>query len=360
MRAEVTHVAPLFFGEDGLWGGGERYVLELGRAMATRVPTRLVTFGPRRRRLRLGQLRIDVLPVRSLYKGHEVNPLSELTLTKLVRTNVVHSHHYESVLANMCVVGGRALGKPVFVTDHGGRGRNYATRFRLDRLVSGYLPVSRHAACLNPRLAPMARAVYGGVDTTHFTPGDGPRERHALYVGRMLWFKGVAELVSAIAPDIPLRLVGPAYDEQYRLELERLALEKQVQFVPPPSQAALLDEYRRARVLVVPSVYDSAYSPDGSRAPGELFPLVILEAMACGTPVVCTDVGGMPEAVRDGENGFVVPASDPQLLDERVRTLLDDDAVFRRMSACAQETVSERFTWDAVAERCLDAYASRA
>ena len=350
---EVTHVAPLTFGEDGMWGGGERYVLELGRAMARHVPTRLVSFGPRRRTFHAGDLEVRILPVRTRWRGGDINPLSEWLPYELGRSRVLHAHHYRSVVTNLCLLTGGALRRPVYCTDHGGSARHYAAELGLERYLSGFLAVSRFSAGLFPAFADRSSIVYGGVDPDVFTPGPAQREPRVLYVGRLLWFKGVDVLIRAIDAATTLELYGPSYDGQYRAELERLAAGKQVTFRDPPPQAALVEAYHRSRVAVLPSVLDSPYG----QAPGELFPLVVLEAMACGTPVVASDVGGVGEAVVDGETGFLVPPGDDAALADRIATLLHDDALWRRMSEASVERVRAEFTWDRVAERCLAQYA---
>jgi glycosyltransferase involved in cell wall biosynthesis len=88
----------------------------------------------------------------------------------------------------------------------------------------------------------------------------------------------------------------------------------------------------------------------------ELLGLVLLESMACGTPVICTNVGGMPEIVKDGVTGFVVPPNDPKALAARIAYLFDNPEVARAMGRKGRERVVEAFSWSKVAQRCLDAY----
>jgi starch synthase len=91
----------------------------------------------------------------------------------------------------------------------------------------------------------------------------------------------------------------------------------------------------------------------------ELLGLVMLESMACGTPVVCTDVGGMPEFVEEGVTGFIVPPNDPRALRERINYLLQNPEAALKMGRAGRRAVSEKFTWDVAARRCLAAYAGR-
>jgi len=136
------------------------------------------------------------------------------------------------------------------------------------------------------------------------------------------------------------------------------AVGKQVLFETSASDEDLVDRYRRALVTVLPSVYDAI---DGrhSRQP-ELLGLAVLESMACGTPVIVTDVASLPELVQDGQTGFVVPPNDAAALRAKIETLRRDRALAAEMGRRARAAVLERFTWPAVARRCLQAYGGRA
>jgi len=128
-----------------------------------------------------------------------------------------------------------------------------------------------------------------------------------------------------------------------------------VRFVVPAAEAELPLLYRRARVFVLPSVERTIY---GRTVPiSELLGLTLLEAMASGTPVVASRVGGVPEIVEDGVTGFLVPPGDVEALRDRLAYLLAHPRQAARLGAAAREHVLARFTWQACAERCLAAYA---
>jgi glycosyltransferase involved in cell wall biosynthesis len=107
-------------------------------------------------------------------------------------------------------------------------------------------------------------------------------------------------------------------------------------------------------VFVLPSVERTCYGRDVRVS--ELLGLSILEAMASGTPVVASRVGGVPEIVVDGETGFLVPPGDVAALHDALARVLSDAALAQRLGANARALVLERFTWQRVAERCLEAY----
>jgi starch synthase len=88
----------------------------------------------------------------------------------------------------------------------------------------------------------------------------------------------------------------------------------------------------------------------------ELLGLVALEAMASGTPVVASRLGGLAEVVVDGETGFLVPPGDTGALGDRLARLVADRRLAARLGANARDHVLHRFTWRACAERCLAAY----
>ena len=88
----------------------------------------------------------------------------------------------------------------------------------------------------------------------------------------------------------------------------------------------------------------------------EGLPLVLLEAMARGRPVVATPVGGTPELVTDGETGLLVPPRDPEALAEALRRVLDDPELARRLGEAGRARVAERFTAAEQEQRMLEIY----
>jgi glycosyltransferase involved in cell wall biosynthesis len=356
MIPEVVHVAPQLFGHRGLWGGGTRYSLELARAVAQQVPARLVTFGPEREHLRFGPLDIHVLKRRTFPHGDDDNPYSELLPLELADAPVVHAHQIEGLPAGLSILLGRALGRRLFATDLGGTGPRLVRRLGVRRLVNGFLPISRYSASFYPELADRATVIYGGVDLDSFRPGASTRDRRVVFVGRLMPHKGVHRLVEAIDPGTPLHLFGRPYDRGYVDDLRRLAAGKDVSIHESASDAEIVAALRGARLAVLPSLVHHGYGPDSPKA--ELLGLSLLEAMACGTPVVCTDQCSMPEIVVAGETGLVVPPNDVAALRDAIRSLLDDEPRWRAMSASSAEHVRRDFTWPRVAERCLRAYAA--
>jgi phosphatidylinositol alpha-1,6-mannosyltransferase len=132
---------------------------------------------------------------------------------------------------------------------------------------------------------------------------------------------------------------GSRLDEYVAL-VQTLGIEEEVHFLGHVDHSKLPAHYASAHLFVLPSRMEN-------------FPLVLLEAMAGGLPVVATAVGGVPEMVVHGETGLLIPPNDPQALAEAINSLLDDPERMEAMGAKGRQRVMERFTWDKVAERMV-------
>ncbi len=210
---------------------------------------------------------------------------------------------------------------------------------RLDGLISGSVPSAR----LRPGLM---QPVYDGVDTAAFYPSDGAeRIPHSmLCVGNSEDHnKGIVYLLRALAmlprtSGAHLYLVGgPSSAPRVApAEIARLGIEDRVTIVGRVSEPELAAWYRRAQLLVSPSLYEG-------------FGLPAAEATACATPVVATDGGALPEVVAHGVTGCIVPAGAPEPLAVAIDTLLSSPGLCRQMGEAGHQRVLERFTWQQTA-----------
>jgi glycosyltransferase involved in cell wall biosynthesis len=151
-----------------------------------------------------------------------------------------------------------------------------------------------------------------------------------VFVGRLTEQKDIPTLLQALCdvPEARVELVG---DGPERPRLERRAaelhLDGRVRFVGSLDRREVLSHLAGARAAVLPSAWEN-------------LPHAAVEALAVGTPVVATAVGGVPEVVHDGENGLLVPPRDPARLATALRSLLDDDALHARLAANAAPSVA--------------------
>lgn len=339
---KVLHLVPQLFG-GGIYGGAERYALELSRAMAAHTPTRLIGFGAPGRR-RDGAL--DVISFRNQLPGRRFasSPASLALWPHLAWADVIHCHQIYTMGTSLALLYGRVRHKPVFVTDHAGGGLSLQSYFNLDRWFAGRLWVSAFSRGERaPR--PGDAIVHAGVDERRFHPAPEPPggERPVLFVGRLLPVKGVDVLLRAVDAETPVVLLGPAYDTAYAEQLHQLAHGKRVRFEPPVDGEPLVRAYQQALCVVLPGT--------------EAFALTFLEAMACATPVICSRDSGMPEVLEDGVTGFVVPAGDERALAEKISWMRQHPVETRAMGEAGRRRVLRDLTWTALAQRCLLAYA---
>jgi D-inositol-3-phosphate glycosyltransferase len=210
------------------------------------------------------------------------------------------------------------------------------------------------------------RIVAPGVDHAFFGPGDRGQARRALalpkegplllFVGRIQPLKGVAVAVRALAslhadhPQAHLVVVGGPSGPQGRSEVVRLealvaelGLDEQVLFVDPQPHELLSTYYRAADVCLVPSRSES-------------FGLVALEAAACGTPVVASDVGGLSTLIDHGRTGFLVEDPSPEAFAAWVRQILAEPLLSERLSTGAVIR-ARRYTWARAAHLLREIYA---
>jgi D-inositol-3-phosphate glycosyltransferase len=210
------------------------------------------------------------------------------------------------------------------------------------------------------------RIVAPGVDHAFFGPGDRRQARRALglldtgplllFVGRIQPLKGAAVAVGTLAslrhdhPDARLVVVGGPSGPQGEAEVERLAalvdaldLGSRVSFVPPRPHELLSTYYRAADVCLVPSRSES-------------FGLVALEAAACGTPVVASDVGGLRSLIDHGRTGYLVEEPTPESFAAWVRQILAEPLLAERLSTGAVLR-ARRYTWARAAHLLREIYA---
>jgi glycosyltransferase involved in cell wall biosynthesis len=193
------------------------------------------------------------------------------------------------------------------------------------------------------------------LDTERFSPSPDEAavpQHSVLFVGRMDWRKGLETLARAAAailsaaPTATLDIVGgetPGVTAARVLAYIPAELHERVVFWGHVAHADLPAHYRRAAVCVVPSRWDNS-------------PNTVYEAMGCGTPVIASRVGGIPELVVDGETGLLVPPSHPAALAEAVTTLLADPDRRARMGCTARAQALARFESATIAAQTLELY----
>lgn len=352
----VAVVYPIAFGEDGIYGGGERYAMELAKALAQKTPTRLVTFGKRTHRETIDGLDIRVCKPLTHLRGQITNAVSLGFLKHLLDVDVIHCTFWNSMMTDLATLLGQTLGKKVFVTDVGGGGSVTLHRFvPVNRAVDAFLLIAAQGGGAFAEWKSKWKIIYAGIDIDHYKPDPDINREGVVFVGRLLPHKGINYLIEAVDASVPLTIVGRPYHQGFFQLLKQLSIGKNVTFVTEASDEQVIGYYQSSAAMVFPSVNDDVYG--GHSDLPELLGFTAMEAMACGTPVICSNVGAMSEVVVDSVTGYLVPPSNPAAIREKLTLLLADRSLAAKLGEAARRRIVDLFTWDKVAQRCLGAYA---
>jgi len=199
-----------------------------------------------------------------------------------------------------------------------------------------------------PESAAKIHRVYNGMDLTNFpAPVIGFRPPNEpiriLSVGRLVSFKGFAHLIDACAEltrrerNFRCEIVGDGpLRETLAQQIDRLRLNERVSLPGSLSQEEVFSKLRACEIFALPSVVDQSGASD-------VFPTVILEAMASGRPVVSTRVAGIPESVVDGETGFLVAPAEPHALADALGKLISDAGPRNQFGVAGRSRVEKNF-----------------
>ena len=318
-----------------------------------------------------------------------VEGIKQFAVEKGIHYDVIHSHYWMSGLAAESLSDAWG-GTPIVHMFHTlGEMKNRVARSeseragedrlkgerqvlrRADRIIAATIAETTQLRFLYRAESRKLAIIPPGVDTSHFYPipadeakqflGLKPENRMVLFVGRIEPLKGVDTLIQAMAcldlqeihRPVHLAIIGgdpdaipeDMTDEMSRLQKlcdEMCMMGGMVVFLGKRGQDTLPYYYSAAEVVVMPSLYES-------------FGMVALEAMACGTPVIASEVGGLGYLVQNDVTGYTVPDSDPTALCEKLSMLLGDANLRESMGQHAAEYALD-YAWEKIAARIVEVY----
>lgn len=211
---------------------------------------------------------------------------------------------------------------------------------------------------VSPSAAQRLHVLHHGVDLHRFVPGNAGDRHRILSVARLVPKKGFADLIAGLELlardgyrfEAEIFGGGPLHDDL--VDQGRAAgLADRLRFHGARTQEAIINAYAKAGLFALAPVITEAGDRDG-------IPNVLVEAMACGLPVVSTRVSGIPELITDGIDGILVDPHDPAALAEAIARLLTDHAFAARLGKAARRKVERRFDIRRTATRLSRLFAS--
>lgn len=279
---------------------------------------------------------------------HIHTPLTPVIKTSLPIVSTIHTSMIEDA-------------RHIEVVDLKSAGTKVLTKLVSYPLVSKLIENSKVVTTVSNSVAYELKKYYGldnavvvgnGVDEKSFTPAkEKSEENYILYVGRLSYRKGLFDLVESAKQicrryNILYTLVGKGELEgKLKKKIRDEKLQDKVILLGHVDRTKLIHLYRNALIFVLPSHYEG-------------LPTVLLEAMACGLPVVATAVSGNLEVISHNENGILIPPKKPKAMANAISGLLDDAEKRRKISESARRTIEERYTWDIIANKMLECYES--
>ncbi|WP_286474283.1 glycosyltransferase [Methanobacterium sp. CWC-01] len=192
-----------------------------------------------------------------------------------------------------------------------------------------------------------------GVDTDFFRPMDVPKDEdifQILSVGYLIERKGHEYLIKAMKEivnerdDVKLKIVGSGpLEEKLKSLLYDLDLEDKIEILKNVSDVELLNLYNSSDLFVLPSVIDSQGNTEG-------LGVVLLEAMACGVPVIGSNVGGIPDIIKNNRTGILIPEKDHSFLAKKIIELIKNVNKRNKITSNGFIIITNEFNWKKIAE----------
>ena len=222
---------------------------------------------------------------------------------------------------------------------------------KLPHIITVSQTASRHITDTFGISEDKLRVIYNGIDTDIFSPSpkvNRMENRLLVVISRNTAVKGLRYMLEALAilrqkHNLELIVVAKGTDNSTTQKLiSNLGIRDYVKFIDEIDTAELVNQYRLASVVVIPSIYEG-------------FGLPAAEAMACGVPVVSTTAGALPEVV--GDAGILVPSADTKALAEAISALVVSPNKRNHLSRIGRKRIVQMFNWRNTGQRTVDVYA---
>ncbi|MDD4939404.1 MAG: glycosyltransferase family 4 protein [Candidatus Omnitrophica bacterium] len=236
-------------------------------------------------------------------------------------------------------------------------------RWLIERLEEWWIRRANRTVGLSSAIVDLTRTYYkirlnnipivaNPIDSSVFNTKEAAHNKgYVLYVGRLEYRKGVQVLIRAIPkvleklPQTKFLFIGSDCGMKHYLldKTQELGIKVSVDFIDQVSRQELVSYYRQSALCVVPSIWEN-------------HPYVVLEAMACGKPVIATAAGGIPEIVKDKFNGLLVPPGSVLSLKDSIVELLTNEEMRETLGKNARKYIEDKYGRGQVIRHTLDIY----
>jgi glycosyltransferase involved in cell wall biosynthesis len=294
------------------------------------------------------------------------NSISLGLLSKMLLTynnfDIIHAHSHLFFSTNLCAGIKRIGSVPLVITNHGlisQTAPSWLSDIYIPTIAKWTFESADKIICyteeekkelvslgINPD---KISVIHNGIDTDLFAPAlKKEKTNHLLWIGRFTPGKGVDYLIDAFGilladfPDLVLVMVGKGpLKEHIHQKIKLLDLEKNVILYDFISNNELPDLYRRSDVFILSSIYEGV-------------PRTILEAMSCGTPVVCTQLPQLINIVSDC--GLLVPLRDPKAIADAVAKIICDNELAKKMGEKGRNRIVDKYCWNDSVKKIIKLY----
>jgi len=270
--------------------------------------------------------------------------------------DIIHFHEFELSFPIFSFM----IRRPKIIHSHG-IDVEFLKRYHLNRLLlkhaaNYYISITKKMRKELIQIGfPAERIIYlpNGINSELFFPKREKEDNLLLFVGRITASKGLHILLKSlqhVETSVHLVVIGPCdWNKNYCLNiLNQIKRENQrgrhkITYLGPLDRPKIVKWYQKASIFVLPSFMEG-------------FPVTVLEALSCRTPVIATPVGGIPEVIRNRENGLLVPLNSPVKLAEAIQFLLENENARKRFGRNGRELILKEFSLQAVVSKLCKIY----
>ena len=362
----VLMVSPCYY---PVKGGTETVVRNLAIALnKNKIHTDIMTFNVNQIRIPKWQGKIEKSDGITVYRIPALKLIDSYRITSginfipgkffnfMQNYDIIHFHEFELSFPFFSFL----IKKPKIIHLHGISydflKMHHISRFLLKHLAHVYISISKQMTKELIMLGiPKNKIVYlpNSVNVELFKPSKQKEDNMLLFVGRISKGKGLHVLIRSLQylkRPVRLVIIGPPDQDRtyYRQILNLIRKENrkgkhEIKHLGSMDQTEVIEWYQKASICILPSF-------------GEGFPVTVLEALACETPVIATPVGGVPEVVKNGQTGVLVPPNEPIILAKVMERLLENDDVRFCMGRKGRELVIKWYSLERAASKLIMIY----